>query len=325
MLGIDIAKKEKFNALHFLVFLGIGIGLLVFTFFPSALTALGNIFWLQRGADLLVYLSIVFLLYFVLLLLRKIESSKSDITRLMRELAIENSRKTKLWKKEVFVIPAYNEWTVIQEILQEIIDFGIEDIIVVNDGSTDNTRDVLGWFWDNIITLHHYDNRGQWAALETGFEYVRRFWWKYGWVVTFDSDGQHDLDDIKVFRSSIDTETDILLGSRFLKKSSTNISVSRKFLLKLAIVFTFFLSHIRLSDTHNWFRYFKKSCLNDIYISIDGMWHASEIIDIISRKNMKFREVPISIKYTKYSTKKWQKNRNFVSVFFRVIWSKFFK
>ena len=325
LLGIDIAKKEKFNALHFLVFLGIGIGLLVFTFFPAALKALGSIFGLQRGADLLVYLSIVFLLYFVLLLLRKIESSRSDITRLVRELAIENSRKTQLWKKEIFVIPAYNEWIVIQDLLQEVIDFWIKDIIVVNDWSTDNTRNILLWFWDKIITLNHYDNRGQWAALETGFEYIRRYWWTDWWVVTFDSDGQHDLEDIKKFRESVSPETDILLGSRFLKGSVTNITFLRKIMLKCAIVFTFFLSHINLSDTHNWFRYMKKSLLMDLYISIDGMGHASEIIDIIAKKRFNYKEVPINIKYTDYSISKWQKTGNFVRVFLGIIWNKFFK
>lgn len=325
LLGVDIAKREKFNALHFFVFLAIGIWLLVFTFFPSALTTLWNVFGLQRGADLLVYLSIIFLLYFVLLLLRKIEYGRSDITRLVRELAINNSWKKELWKKEVFVIPAYNEWTVIKELLQEIIDFWIDDIIVINDGSTDSTRNILDWFWDKIIALHHYDNRGQWAALETGFEYIRRYGWKEWWVVTFDSDGQHDLEDIKVFRDSLDAETEILLGSRFLKGSSTNIWFWRKILLKCAIVFTFFLSHIRLSDTHNGFRYIRKSLLDDLYISIDGMWHASEIIDLIAKKKLRYAEVPINIKYTEYSISKWQKTWNFIRVFFGIIWNKFFK
>ncbi|EKD29755.1 MAG: hypothetical protein ACD_78C00288G0001, partial [uncultured bacterium (gcode 4)] len=68
IIAFDIAKRQKFNALHFLVFIGIGAGLLVFTFFPQVLDAMGRIFGIQRGADVLVYVSIIFLLYFVLLL-----------------------------------------------------------------------------------------------------------------------------------------------------------------------------------------------------------------------------------------------------------------
>lgn len=110
LLGIDIARREKFNALHFIVFLAIGLGLMVFTVFPQALSILGEIFGLQRGADLLVYLSIIFLIYFVLLLLRKLEGNKEDITVLIREIALQNAPKYQFTEKqEIFVIPAYNE------------------------------------------------------------------------------------------------------------------------------------------------------------------------------------------------------------------------
>jgi len=88
IIAFDIAKKQKFNALHFLVFIGIGIALLVFTFFPNVLDKTGQIFGLQRGADVLVYVSIIFLLYFVLLLLNKSEKNREDITRLVREIGV---------------------------------------------------------------------------------------------------------------------------------------------------------------------------------------------------------------------------------------------
>lgn len=88
IIAFDIAKKQKFNALHFLVFIGIGAGLLVFTFFPQVLDLMGRIFGIQRGADVLVYVSIIFLLYFVLLLLNKTEKNREDVTRLVREIGV---------------------------------------------------------------------------------------------------------------------------------------------------------------------------------------------------------------------------------------------
>lgn len=328
LLGIDIAKRERFNALHFLVFLGIGIGLLVFTFFPWALDAIGKIFWLQRGADLLVYTSIIFLIYFVLLLLRKLEQGKTDITALIREIAIQNAGKPDFDnQQEIFVIPAYNEGEVIAETLKTVIDAGYKNIIVVNDGSKDNSRDILEWFGNTINPLHHYKNRGQWAALETGFEYVRRFWKESHYVVTFDSDGQHDIKDVEKFRkyAQQDADVEIFLGSRFLKESTTNISLKKKILLKLAIVFTFFLSQIKLSDAHNGYRYIKKSALSKIHITIDGMGHASEIIDTVATKKIKFREVPVDILYTEYSIGKGQRMSNAFNVLTRFIWKKFFR
>lgn len=88
IIAFDIAKRQKFNALHFLVFIGIGIGLFVFTLFPNILEKMGRIFGLPRGADVLVYVSIVFLFYFVLLLLNKSEKNREDITRLVREIGV---------------------------------------------------------------------------------------------------------------------------------------------------------------------------------------------------------------------------------------------
>ncbi len=91
LIAFDIARRERFNALHFLVFLGVGTGLLVFTFFPGVLNFIGHLFGLTRGADVLVYGSIIFLFYFVLLLLKKVEASRQELTNLIREIALQNT------------------------------------------------------------------------------------------------------------------------------------------------------------------------------------------------------------------------------------------
>lgn len=88
ILAIDISRRQKFNALHFFIFISTWIWLLLFSFFPGILNWIWYIFWVQRWADVLVYCSIVFLVYFVLLLLSKVEKNNEDITRLVRELAI---------------------------------------------------------------------------------------------------------------------------------------------------------------------------------------------------------------------------------------------
>lgn len=96
VIALDISKRQKFNALHFLVFLGIGGGLLLFAYIPQALDLIGRIFGIPRGADVLVYGGIVFLSYFSLLLLNKVERNREDLTKLIRELAIESSSKREL-------------------------------------------------------------------------------------------------------------------------------------------------------------------------------------------------------------------------------------
>lgn len=325
ILALDIARKQKFNALHFIVFIWIWTWLLTFTLFPEILNKVWAVFWLQRWADLLVYSSIIFLLYFVLLLLSKIEQNKTDITKLIRELAIDNSLKKELKWKYTFVIPAYNEWKVIFENISKVLEEWYKNIIVINDGSSDNTLHELLKFKDEIVLLNHFKNRWQWAALETWFEYVRRYW-NVDFIITFDSDWQHSLEDIKNFENAIkeNTESKIFLWSRF-KWSVKNITLIRKIILKLWILFTFFVSQIKLSDTHNGYRFIRKDALNDIRITIDGMWHSSEIVDIIAQKNIPFVEVPVTIEYSEYSMEKWQSSLNAVNIALKMLWNKFFK
>lgn len=325
IFAYDIAKKQKFNALHFIVFLLIWLSLIWFTVFPWFLNYIGHIFGLQRWADLLVYISIIFLFYFVILLLNKVEKHSKELTEFIRSVAIFNSSKKYISWKYAFVIPAYNEWKVIYNTVNNLVKWWYKNIIVVNDWSSDNTSLELDKFNDNVITITHFKNRWQWAALETGFEYIRRYW-NVEYIVTYDSDWQHQIEDLKVFEEYIENNKNskIFLWSRF-KWKVENIRFARKIILKLAIVFTFFISNIKLSDTHNGYRVLKKEVLNDIKITIDGMWHASELLDIVASKKIPYTEVPVNIIYSEYSMSKWQKTSNAINIALKMIWMKFFR
>lgn len=326
IISLDVAKKRKFNALHFLVFIWVWVWLVAFSFLPDLLNTVWSFFWLQRWADLLIYSSIIFLMYFSLLLLNKVEQNREDITKLIREIAIANSKKEIISWEICFVIPAYNESAIIKETIENLLNNNYKNIIVINDWSKDDTLWILENYKDKIIILSHYKNRWQWAALETWFEYLRRYW-KVKYVCTYDADGQHQLSDLPKFLKAYkeDDTLKIVLGSRFITKTNTNITLSRKIILKLWILFTFFISNIKLTDSHNGYRVIKLEALKDIFITIDWMWHASEIVDIISSKKIKFKEVPVDILYTDYSISKWQTSGNAINIALKTIWYKFFK
>lgn len=326
IIAIDIAKKQKFNALHFLVFIWVWLSLFVFSFFPNFLNYIGWFFWLQRWADLLVYASIIFLLYFSLLLLSKTENNKTDLTRIIREMAIELAQKNTLSSEICILVRVYNEEKVLAETIDKLINSKVWDILVVNDWSTDKSRKILEWYRDNITLLNHFKNRWGWAALETWFEYIRRYS-ENKYIVTFDADGQHDLADLQNFLELLNKEQDlsVVLGSRFIKKTNTNVWIIRKIVLKLGIIFTFLISNIKLTDAHNWYRVFRREIIDDIRLTIDDMWYASELVDIIATKKIKFAEVPVNIKYTTYSMSKWQKSSNAINIALAMIWNKFFK
>jgi hypothetical protein len=326
VLTIDISRKQKFNALHFLVFLWTGGWLLFFTAFPGILNSIWSIFWIARWADVLVYTSIVFLLYFVLLLLAKHVDNRDSTTSLIREISIESSSKKIIEWEEVFLIRAYNEWPVIKWVIDNIISAWYNNILVIDDGSTDSSKERFKELWDKIVVVRHLKNRGAWAALETGFEYLRRFW-NMKYIINFDADGQHSIKDLDNFIKEFkkDKDLEVVLGSRFIEKTNSNVPFTRKIILFLARIFTFFVSWVYLTDAHNGYRVFTFDAIQKIKLTIDWMAYASEIIEEIKLKKIKFKEVPVDIHYTKYSLSKWQGNSNAINIAIRFIWNKFFR
>lgn len=217
----------------------------------------------------------------------------------------------------VAVIPAYNEEKRIQTVLQNITSY-VSKIIVVDDGSTDNTfSKSIG---KKVITISHMCNLGQGAALQTGFEYAKNLGADI--VITFDADGQFSAKDIPIIVNPIlRNEADIVLGSRFLG-SVENISFIKILILKLGILFTYIFSSIKLSDTHNGFRAFNKRALANITLTQNGMAHASEIIDLIKYHNLRYVEVPVTVTYDRYTKKKGQRYSNIFNIILNLLFNK---
>lgn len=115
------------------------------------------------------------------------------------------------------LIPAYNEAQNITEVLRGIRELNLGlDILVINDGSWDNTLDVVERAGERVINLCH--NLGYGGALQTGFKFATSRGYRY--VVMFDADGQHDPQDIPIILEQLRTgSADIVIGSRFLGKS----------------------------------------------------------------------------------------------------------
>jgi glycosyltransferase involved in cell wall biosynthesis len=151
-------------------------------------------------------------------------------------------------------------------------------------------------------------NRGQGAALQTGIGFALRQGAEV--VVTFDADGQHDMEDIPALVAPVlSGECDVALGSRFLHPG-TEVPLIRRLVLKSGILFTRVVSRVRISDTHNGFRAFSRRAASELRIALDRMAHASEIIDQIRENHWRYREVPVRILYTDYAMTKGQSSWN---------------
>jgi glycosyltransferase involved in cell wall biosynthesis len=210
-----------------------------------------------------------------------------------------NSKNTNKKKKIFFIIPALNEEKSIGRVIKELKKAGYENIVMVDDGSKDHTYQEAKK--QNIFVLQHAINRGQGAALRTGTEFALRKGADI--IVHFDSDGQHRVEDLpRMLKPVLKGEVDVTLGSRFLKK--TRMPFSRRVLLKGSVWVQWFFYGVKLTDAHNGFRVMSKKAAQKIKIDSDRMEHASEIVEEIVKKKIKFMEVPVVIRYTGYSMKK---------------------
>jgi glycosyltransferase involved in cell wall biosynthesis len=207
------------------------------------------------------------------------------------------------------VVPAFKETTRLPRTLKELVP-RFPNVVVVDDGSPDDTADAAREC--GVWVLRHPINRGQGAALQTGIDFALERGASH--IVTFDADGQHDPDDLPaIVAPLVEGDADVTLGSRFLGRS-IGMPLSRRIILKLAILFTRVVSRIRVSDTHNGFRGFTRAAAEKLQIRQDRMAHASEILDEVRRLDLRYREVPVTIRYTAGTLAKGQSSWNAVRI-----------
>jgi glycosyltransferase involved in cell wall biosynthesis len=207
------------------------------------------------------------------------------------------------------VIAAYNEGAALGDVVAGLRShYGT--IIVVDDGSSDDTADVAQRAGAHV--LRHPLNLGQGAALQTGIDYALRIGCDY--IITFDADGQHDASEIPALVAPLaDGRADVVLGSRFLGQT-VNMPRAKAITLWLAVRFSRLTTGLHITDTHNGFRALSREAARKIRIRQDRMAHASEILDQIATLSLRYVEVPVTITYTPYSIAKGQRIMNSVGI-----------
>lgn len=220
--------------------------------------------------------------------------------------------------KCVAVIPAYNEGSRLREVLLEIASF-VDEIVVVDDGSQDGTfervADMVG-----VIPLRHAVNRGQGAALRTGTEAALALGADV--IIHIDADGQHNPEDIpKLMRALVEKDVDVVLGSRFLGVDAVGMPFARKALLSGAKQFNALALGVprKLTDPQSGFRVFNKVAAERVDFQQDRMAHCSEILQLVTRSDLRWVEVPIEIRYTQETLSKGQKPIDALKIVWQLI------
>ena len=221
---------------------------------------------------------------------------------------------------KIFVIvPVFNEAPVLEKTLSGLIACGYR-VILVDDGSTDNTEVIAGKY--PVIFLQHALNIGQGAALATGMAAAMNL--EADIVVHFDADGQHEATEIgKLTAPLLQNQCDIVFGSRFLKTVSAQpVPFIRKLILQTGRYINWILYGILLSDAHNGFRALNRRAFEKIVFTQNRMGHASEILYLVKQNRLRYQEESVTIHYTKYSREKGQSLFNSVNILFDLIFKK---
>lgn len=194
------------------------------------------------------------------------------------------------------LVPVYNEENTVREVVSSLINRDY-NVICVNDGSQDNSANILNELKElypskiNIYT--HLINMGLGAALRTGMLAAIKLNAKY--LVTFDADGQHDIEDIpKVTKPLIDNEADVVIGVR----SFEDMPATRRLGNQGMNLVTKIFYGANVSDSQSGLRAFKCKILKKIHLRTFDYGISSEIIKEVQKNNFKMKEVGIETIYT---------------------------
>lgn len=201
-------------------------------------------------------------------------------------------------QKILIIIPAYNEEENILKTYTKIKEYNKKnktnyDMIVINDGSTDNTKKILKE--NNIPHINLIHNLGIGGAVQTGYKYAYEN--NYDIAVQFDGDGQHDVRYVeKIIKPIIEKKADLVIGSRFVEDIKTFKSTfARRVGIKIISCFMKFATHKKIHDTTSGFRACSKELIYDFSLSYPSEYPEPITTAEVLKKKYTVKEVAVEM------------------------------
>ncbi len=201
-------------------------------------------------------------------------------------------------KKWLAALPVFNEETYLDEVLTEVTKYA-DDVLVVNDGSTDGTAERLD-AWTSVKIVQHPKNLGYGSALKTAFQFAIDH--NYDYLVTLDCDGQHQPQRIPKFISAC-SEADIVSGSRYLKTyEGDSTPPSGRLLINQQITRELNeLLNLELTDAFCGFKAYRVEALRLMNIQENGYAMPLELWVQAAMQGLRIIEIPVPLIYLDFN------------------------
>jgi glycosyltransferase involved in cell wall biosynthesis len=222
------------------------------------------------------------------------------------------------------VIPVYNEKSTVEEIIRRVqaVDVGLEkEIVVVDDASTDGTRDILQrQSAENVRVVLHEKNSGKGGALRTGFSEAGG-----DIVLVQDADLEYDPREYpKLLAPILEGRADVVYGSRFLGGPHRVLFFWHSVGNRLLTMFSNMASNLNLTDMETCYKVFRREVLQKIRLKSRRFGVEPEITIKVAKLKCRVYEVPISYAGRDYSEGKKIGWKDGIAALFHIVRFRFF-
>jgi len=195
-------------------------------------------------------------------------------------------------KKCCVIIPTYNNHQTIEQVINDVLEY-THQVVVVNDGSTDNTQEIISNF-NQIDIVSYPKNKGKGYALRQGLKFA---WNKsYEYAITIDSDGQHFASDLPNFLEAIDENPNaIIIGNRNMEQDG--IPGKSSFGNRFSNFWFKFETGIKIPDTQSGYRLYPLKPLSKMFFFTRKYEFEIEVIVRAAWKGVDVTDVPIQVYY----------------------------
>lgn len=221
------------------------------------------------------------------------------------------------------VIPVYNERETLDEIIRRVRATPYDkEIILVDDFSTDGSREILDTYADDtdIRIFRHERNMGKGAALRTGFSHVTG-----DIIIIQDADLEYDPAEYgNLLRPIIDGKADVVYGSRFMGGPRRVLYFWHSVANQILTLFSNMMTNLNLTDMETCYKVFRSDVLSRITINSDRFGVEPELTAKIAKMDVRVYDIPVTYSGRKYDEGKKIGWKDAVMAFFYIIRYRFF-